>query len=282
MLAYTPNTHHTHDTTTNLCVVHTEWSDQAYSWWYDEHNEIMCQSQNCQEIDIHKLSWDFECWRTPETSLRRNKLEWSGLHILQENDWMGCLFYLSSALGCVCVCVFYCLTAIIFWDFSSFLQMYFVSKILAEKAAMEAAKEDNINFISIIPPVVVGPFFMPTFPPSLITALSPITGDFHGSSVQLCRVKFRTSRFLTNVFPSILTREWRSLLYHKARAVCPCRWSMWGSYIPVWESYSRREIHMLLTWCDHLQYRRYDQRKMAGISYPNRVSLSHNRLNPEP
>ncbi|KAL8491341.1 hypothetical protein ACS0TY_023100 [Phlomoides rotata] len=55
--------------------------------------------------------------------------------------------------------------------------MYFVSKILAEKAAMEAAKENNINFISIIPPVVVGPFIMPAFPPSLITALSPITGN---------------------------------------------------------------------------------------------------------
>ncbi|KAL1569486.1 alcohol dehydrogenase (NADP(+)) [Salvia divinorum] len=55
--------------------------------------------------------------------------------------------------------------------------MYFVSKILAEKAAMEAAKQSNINFISIIPPVVVGPFFMPTFPPSLITSLSPITDD---------------------------------------------------------------------------------------------------------
>ncbi|XP_042020789.1 dihydroflavonol 4-reductase-like [Salvia splendens] len=55
--------------------------------------------------------------------------------------------------------------------------MYFVSKILAEKAAMEATKESNINFISIIPPLVVGPFFMPTFPPSLLTALSPITGD---------------------------------------------------------------------------------------------------------
>ncbi|KAK6150652.1 hypothetical protein DH2020_015584 [Rehmannia glutinosa] len=55
--------------------------------------------------------------------------------------------------------------------------MYFVSKILAEKAAMEAAKENNIDFISIIPPVVVGPFIMPTFPPSLITALSPITGN---------------------------------------------------------------------------------------------------------
>ncbi|XP_051151788.1 dihydroflavonol 4-reductase-like [Andrographis paniculata] len=55
--------------------------------------------------------------------------------------------------------------------------MYFVSKILAEKAAMKAAEESNIKFISIIPPVVVGPFIMPTLPPSLITALSPITGN---------------------------------------------------------------------------------------------------------
>ncbi|GER27969.1 dihydroflavonol 4-reductase [Striga asiatica] len=55
--------------------------------------------------------------------------------------------------------------------------MYFVSKILAEKEAMKAAKESNINFISIIPTLVVGPFIMPTLPPSLITALSPITGN---------------------------------------------------------------------------------------------------------
>nr|BAJ08043.1 dihydroflavonol 4-reductase [Cyclamen graecum] len=55
--------------------------------------------------------------------------------------------------------------------------MYFVSKTLAELAAVEAAKENNINFISIIPTLVVGPFIMPTFPPSLITALSPITGN---------------------------------------------------------------------------------------------------------
>ncbi|KAI8542495.1 hypothetical protein RHMOL_Rhmol08G0142200 [Rhododendron molle] len=55
--------------------------------------------------------------------------------------------------------------------------MYFVSKTLAEKAAWEAAKENNIDFISIIPVLVVGPFIMPTFPPSLVTALSPITGN---------------------------------------------------------------------------------------------------------
>ncbi|XP_052197793.1 dihydroflavonol 4-reductase-like [Diospyros lotus] len=54
--------------------------------------------------------------------------------------------------------------------------MYFVSKMLAEKAASEAAKDSKIEFISIVPTLVVGPFIIPTFPPSLITALSPITG----------------------------------------------------------------------------------------------------------
>uniref|UniRef100_A0A7N0V636 Flavanone 4-reductase n=1 Tax=Kalanchoe fedtschenkoi TaxID=63787 RepID=A0A7N0V636_KALFE len=54
-------------------------------------------------------------------------------------------------------------------------EMYFVSKTLAEKTAWEYAKEHKIDFISIIPTLVVGPFLMPSFPPSLITALSPIT-----------------------------------------------------------------------------------------------------------
>ncbi|XP_059655696.1 dihydroflavonol 4-reductase-like [Cornus florida] len=56
--------------------------------------------------------------------------------------------------------------------------MYFVSKTLAEKAVWDAAKKNNIDFISIIPTLVVGPFITPTFPPSLITALSPIIGTF--------------------------------------------------------------------------------------------------------
>ncbi|PIA52725.1 hypothetical protein AQUCO_01000532v1 [Aquilegia coerulea] len=53
--------------------------------------------------------------------------------------------------------------------------MYFVSKTLAEKAAWEFAEQNNIDFISIIPTLVVGPFLMSSMPPSLITALSPIT-----------------------------------------------------------------------------------------------------------
>ncbi|RZB58618.1 Bifunctional dihydroflavonol 4-reductase/flavanone 4-reductase isoform B [Glycine soja] len=55
--------------------------------------------------------------------------------------------------------------------------MYFVSKTLAEQEAWKYAKEHNIDFISVIPPLVVGPFLMPTMPPSLITALSLITGN---------------------------------------------------------------------------------------------------------
>ncbi|KAL8144087.1 hypothetical protein V2J09_017119 [Rumex salicifolius] len=53
--------------------------------------------------------------------------------------------------------------------------MYFVSKTLAEQAAWKFAEENKMDFISIIPTLVVGPFIMPAFPPSLITALSPIT-----------------------------------------------------------------------------------------------------------
>ncbi|XAR57916.1 Dihydrokaempferol 4-reductase [Bertholletia excelsa] len=55
--------------------------------------------------------------------------------------------------------------------------MYFASKTLAEKAAWKAAKENNIDLISIIPTLVVGPFIMPSFPPSLISALALITGN---------------------------------------------------------------------------------------------------------
>ncbi|XP_065847768.1 dihydroflavonol 4-reductase-like [Euphorbia lathyris] len=55
--------------------------------------------------------------------------------------------------------------------------MYFVSKSLAEKAAFKFAEENNIEFISIIPSLVVGQFLMSSMPPSLVTALSVITGN---------------------------------------------------------------------------------------------------------
>ncbi|CAI0436095.1 unnamed protein product [Linum tenue] len=49
--------------------------------------------------------------------------------------------------------------------------------ILAEKEAWKFAKENDLDFISIIPTLVVGPFIMQSMPPSLITALSLITGN---------------------------------------------------------------------------------------------------------
>uniref|UniRef100_A0A0D6R8V0 Flavanone 4-reductase n=1 Tax=Araucaria cunninghamii TaxID=56994 RepID=A0A0D6R8V0_ARACU len=53
--------------------------------------------------------------------------------------------------------------------------MYFASKTLAEKAAWEFAEQNNIDLITVIPTLVVGPFIMQTMPPSLITALSLLT-----------------------------------------------------------------------------------------------------------
>nr|ACM62744.1 dihydroflavonol-4-reductase [Garcinia mangostana] len=55
--------------------------------------------------------------------------------------------------------------------------MYFVSKTKAERAAWKFAKENNLDFISIIPSLVVGPFIMQSMPPSLISALALITGN---------------------------------------------------------------------------------------------------------
>ncbi|KAJ4963155.1 hypothetical protein NE237_023094 [Protea cynaroides] len=55
--------------------------------------------------------------------------------------------------------------------------MYFVSKTLAEKAALEFAKENNIDLISIVPSLVAGPFIMSSMPPSMLTALALILGN---------------------------------------------------------------------------------------------------------
>ncbi|PUZ55671.1 hypothetical protein GQ55_5G231200 [Panicum hallii var. hallii] len=55
--------------------------------------------------------------------------------------------------------------------------MYFVSKSLAEKAAMAYAAEHGLDLISIIPTLVVGPFLSAAMPPSLATALALVTGN---------------------------------------------------------------------------------------------------------
>ncbi|XP_072999313.1 dihydroflavonol 4-reductase [Typha latifolia] len=53
--------------------------------------------------------------------------------------------------------------------------MYFVSKTLAEKAAWEFCEKNNLDFISIIPTLVNGPFIMNSMPPSMLSALALIT-----------------------------------------------------------------------------------------------------------
>lgn len=55
--------------------------------------------------------------------------------------------------------------------------MYFVSKTLAEKAAWDFAKDNGLDLITVIPPLVVGPFVSSSMPPSMITALALITGN---------------------------------------------------------------------------------------------------------
>ncbi|KAH7651114.1 bifunctional dihydroflavonol 4-reductase/flavanone 4-reductase protein [Dioscorea alata] len=55
--------------------------------------------------------------------------------------------------------------------------MYFVSKTLAEKAAWDFAKDHGLDLITVIPPLVVGPFVSSSMPPSMITALALITGN---------------------------------------------------------------------------------------------------------
>ncbi|RRT55558.1 hypothetical protein B296_00029910 [Ensete ventricosum] len=55
------------------------------------------------------------------------------------------------------------------------VHMYFVSKTLAEKAAWDFAEKNHLDFISIIPTLVNGPFIIPTMPPSMLSALALVT-----------------------------------------------------------------------------------------------------------
>jgi bifunctional dihydroflavonol 4-reductase/flavanone 4-reductase len=67
--------------------------------------------------------------------------------------------------------------------------MYFVSKTLAEQEAWRYAEENGIDLITIIPTLVVGPFLSTGMPPSLITALSLITGTSLSLSLEACCLK---------------------------------------------------------------------------------------------
>ncbi|XP_050366490.1 bifunctional dihydroflavonol 4-reductase/flavanone 4-reductase-like [Argentina anserina] len=79
--------------------------------------------------------------------------------------------------------------------------MYFVSKTLAEQEAWKFAKENNIDFISIIPTLVIGPFLAPSMPPSLITGLAPLTGnEAHYGIIKQCQYVHLDDLCLSHIF----------------------------------------------------------------------------------
>lgn len=55
--------------------------------------------------------------------------------------------------------------------------MYYVSKTLAEQAAMQFAKENRMEVVSILPVIVAGPWLTTGVPASVDVTLSLITGN---------------------------------------------------------------------------------------------------------
>lgn len=55
---------------------------------------------------------------------------------------------------------------------------YLVSKIMTERLALEFAEENGLDLVTLVLPVVVGPFICPTIPSSVSIALAMILGTF--------------------------------------------------------------------------------------------------------
>ncbi|KAB1218955.1 Vestitone reductase [Morella rubra] len=53
---------------------------------------------------------------------------------------------------------------------------YLVSKIMTEKTALEFAKKNGLDLVTLVLPVVVGPFICPTIPSSVSLALAMVLG----------------------------------------------------------------------------------------------------------
>ncbi|KAL4351293.1 hypothetical protein GQ457_06G044250 [Hibiscus cannabinus] len=59
-------------------------------------------------------------------------------------------------------------------EINSYISSYAISKTLTEKAAFEFANEHGLDLVSIIPPMVIGPFICPKMQGSTRAALAPI------------------------------------------------------------------------------------------------------------
>ncbi|KAK2994150.1 hypothetical protein RJ640_020955, partial [Escallonia rubra] len=54
---------------------------------------------------------------------------------------------------------------------------YFVAKTTAEKAAWNYAEENNLDLVTVLPSIVIGPFITPTVPSSVEISIALITGN---------------------------------------------------------------------------------------------------------
>lgn len=70
------------------------------------------------------------------------------------------------------------------------MQMYILSKRLAEEAAFGFARENGIHLVSVVLPTVAGPFLTPAVPTSVQLLLSPVTRtrlNLHSSEAHVGR-----------------------------------------------------------------------------------------------
>ncbi|KAI8571736.1 hypothetical protein RHMOL_Rhmol01G0142100 [Rhododendron molle] len=58
-----------------------------------------------------------------------------------------------------------------------FGESYIISKTLAERAALEFAEAHGLNLVSLIPPMIIGPFICSRCPGSIYTVLALIIGE---------------------------------------------------------------------------------------------------------
>ena len=61
-------------------------------------------------------------------------------------------------------------------ELKSYVSSYAISKTLTEKAVVEFAAEHGLDLVTVIPPMVVGPFICPKMQGLVISALAPILG----------------------------------------------------------------------------------------------------------